>query len=68
MALDVRDGVIAAAQFYGDFFNRRDPQEVAAALVGVAHREQSLRQRLAELPMNDYFHNVSPDEVLRVLI
>ncbi len=68
VALDVRDGVIAAAQFYGDFFNRRDPQEVAAALVGVAHREQSLRQRLAELPMNDYFHNVSPDEVLRVLI
>jgi len=68
VALDVNDGVITAAQFFGDFFNRRDPQEVAAALVGLPHREANLRRRLADLPVDDYFHNVSPDEVLRVLI
>ena len=67
-ALDVSNGLIAAARFYGDFFNRRNPEEAAAALIGVPHREEALRERLAALPVDDYFHNVSYEELLGVLI
>ena len=67
-ALAVSDGVIAGAQFYGDFFNRRDPEEVAAALIGVPHHTEALRQRLADLPVDDYFHNVPAEALLSVLI
>ncbi len=68
VALDVRGGVIAAARFYGDFFNRRDPAEVAAALAGAPHHRDALRDRLARLPLDDYFHNVPGEELLRLLI
>ncbi len=68
VALDVRGGVIAAARFYGDFFNRRDPAEVAAALAGAPHHRDALRDRLAGLPLDDYFHNVPGEELLRLLI
>jgi lipoate-protein ligase A len=67
-ALEVNDGVIADARFYGDFFNQRDPQEVAAVLVGVPHRSDALRERLASLPVDDYFHNVPVEALLGVLI
>ena len=67
-ALAVSDGVIAGARFYGDFFNRRDPEEVAAALIGVPHHSEALRQRLADLPVDDYFHNVPSEALLSVLI
>lgn len=68
VGLEVSGGVIVAASFYGDFFNRRDPAEVAAALVGAPHRPDALRERLAALPVDDYFHNVPADELLRLLI
>ncbi|MCW5864113.1 MAG: lipoate--protein ligase [Anaerolineae bacterium] len=68
VALDVNDGIITAAQFFGDFFNRRDPEEVAAALVGVPHCREDLRDRLAALPIDDYFHNVPSQALLDVLI
>ncbi len=68
VALDVNGGVIADARFYGDFFNRRDPQEIAAALIGVPHRPEALRERLADLPVDDYFHNVPAEALLSVLI
>jgi len=68
VALAVSGGVIAAARFYGDFFNRRDPDEVAAALIGAPHRTDALSERLAALPVEDYFHNVSAEELLAVLI
>ena len=67
-ALEVSDGVIAAARFYGDFFNRRDPEEMAAALVGVAHRADALRERLAALPVAETFVNVTADDLLALLV
>ncbi len=68
VTLDVADGIIRAARFYGDYFTRRDPAELAAALVGATHREDELRERLAEFDVPGYFVNVSADELLAILI
>jgi lipoate-protein ligase A len=67
-ALEVDAGVIRSAHFYGDFFTRRDPAEVAAALVGSPHREDDLRLRLTGFDVPDWFVNISADELLSALI
>ncbi len=67
-ALAVVDGVIEEARIFGDYFNRLDPTEIEAALVGAAHQEQALRARLAPFDVPDYFVNVAADELLSVLI
>jgi len=67
-ALEVSDGIIRAAAFYGDYFTRRDPAEVAAALAGAPHRADALRERLAALPVAETFVNVTADDLLEALI
>jgi lipoate-protein ligase A len=67
-ALEVDDGVIQSAHFYGDYFTRRDPAEIAAALVGAPHRERDLRERLENLAVADTFLNVTADDLLRALV
>lgn len=68
VTLDVAEGVIRAAHFYGDYFTHGDPADVAAALVGAAHREDALRRRLDEIHAADYFHNITADDLMSVLI
>jgi lipoate-protein ligase A len=67
-ALEVDEGVIRSAHFYGDFFTRRDPAEVVAALAGAPHRENDLRERLATVPVAETFVNVTADELLSALM
>jgi lipoate-protein ligase A len=68
VTLDVADGIIREAHFYGDYFTLRDPAELAAALVGAVHREDALRERLAAVPVAKTFVNVTVDDLLSVLI
>lgn len=68
VTLDVVEGVIRAARFYGDYFTLRDPAELAAALVGAAHREDALRERLNAIHIPDYFHNITAEDLMIVLI
>jgi lipoate-protein ligase A len=65
--LDVTGGTIRAAYFFGDYFTRRDPAEIAAALSGVPHRESDVRNRLAAFDVADYFVNVTAGDLLSLL-
>ncbi|MBP6016046.1 MAG: lipoate--protein ligase [Candidatus Promineofilum sp.] len=67
-ALEVDEGVIRSAHFYGDYFTRRDPTELAVALDGAPHRQEELRRRLAPFAVGDYFVNMTADDLLSVLI
>ncbi len=66
--LEVTDGVIRAAHFYGDYFTHGDPAELAAALVDTPHREDVLRERLSALAVECYFVNVTAEELATVLL
>jgi lipoate-protein ligase A len=68
VTLDVADGVIQAAHFYGDYFTHGDPAELAAGLVGATHREDALRERLVAFHMPDYFHNITADDLMGILL
>ncbi len=66
--IEVTDGIIRAAHFYGDYFTRGDPAELAAALVGTPHREDALRERLNTLAVERYFVNVTAEDLTTVLL
>ena len=66
--LEVTDGIIRAAHFYGDYFTRGDPAELAAALVGTPHREDALRERLNVLAVERYFVNVTAEDLATTLL
>lgn len=68
VTLDVVDGIIRSAHFYGDYFTLRDPADIKTALVGVPHREDELRARLAAAPVAETFVNMTVDDLLVVLI
>ena len=66
--IEVTDGIIRAAHFYGDYFTRGDPAELAAALVGTPHREDALRERLNVLAVERYFVNVTAEDLATTLL
>ena len=68
VTLDVVDGIIRSAHFYGDYFTFRDPVELAAGLVGAVHREDVLRERLNALAVELYFVNVTAEDLASVLL
>ncbi|HOI86945.1 MAG TPA: lipoate--protein ligase [Lentimicrobium sp.] len=67
VTLEVANGIIENARFYGDYFNKLDPAEIEKALEGSSHDEASLRERIAPFNIPDYFLNVTGEELLSAL-
>lgn len=51
-------------KFYGDFFSRHDIQTIEEALLHTTHREDSMRSILSNFELDDYFKNISIEELL----
>ena len=64
---DVREGLIRDLRFYGDFFAGKDPQELTNQLLGVRLDKPSISNALADININDYFHNVTSDDIINLL-
>lgn len=62
--LDVDKGEIKAIKIYGDFFAKKDIEEVEAFLVGKQHREEEVLQALRSIQSSDYFNNISEEELV----
>lgn len=65
--MDVKGGHIAALRFYGDFFSRRDPQELADFLLNTPHAREAIAAKLENIPVDDFFNNVTADELTNIL-
>ncbi|MCF8303176.1 MAG: lipoate--protein ligase [Bacteroidales bacterium] len=61
----IKKGVIRDAKIYGDFFNIRDIEDIEAALTDCPHEEQNIRERLGRFRIEDYFHNITTDELIQ---
>ena len=66
--MDVKNGRISDLRFYGDFFSRRNPEELAALLLGTPHTHEAIAAKLESLPIGDYFNNVTAEELTKILI
>jgi lipoate-protein ligase A len=62
---DVQGGVITGLRVYGDFFGNRDTREFEQRMLGTPHEEKAILELLGGLPLDDYFGDVSPDELVR---
>lgn len=68
LKLNVKHGLISEMGIYGDFFGRRDVQELAQRLQGQPYEEVALRSLLEQIPFSDYFLAISMDEFLHCLL
>lgn len=65
--LDVKNGIIDKAKFFGDFFGKYDIKPIETALIGVKHRPEDIRKILSSFNINDYFSNISIDDLIEGL-
>ena len=66
--MDVKDGVIQALAFYGDYFGNGDSGELARRLVGGTLEERDVRARLADADIGSYFNNMDLDTFCSILL
>lgn len=68
VALVVESGIIRNARIYGDYFFIKDPADIERALTGVPHRADELKKRISAFNLDDYFINITQEEILSTLI
>lgn len=62
--LDVKNGVIKNAKFFGDFFSSKDISEIENAIQDTPHNEVKIRDILKDYDISKYFNKVSMDELI----
>ncbi len=67
VTLEVVNGMIETAKFYGDYFNKLDPCDIEQALTGTVHAESNIREKLKVFEISEYFLNVTTEELITAL-
>ncbi len=65
--LDVRNGVILQARFFGDYFSNADPREIEDALANIPHEEESVRKAISPFEIGTYFAKLTTEEFIKGL-
>lgn len=68
VALVVENGIIQQARIYGDYFHLLDPLDLENALVGVKHNEADIRKIVSQFSLDNYFVNISENELVSSLL
>ncbi|HPF64468.1 lipoate--protein ligase [Lentimicrobium sp.] len=67
VTLEVVNGTIEKARFFGDYFNKLDPSDIEHALTGTLHNETAIRERLNDFEITDYFLKIGREELITAL-
>ncbi|MBR5855822.1 MAG: lipoate--protein ligase [Bacteroidales bacterium] len=65
-SITARNGIIREMEIYGDYFFTRPTEEFIEAVTGTPHTEQAVSSLLAQLPVNEYFNGVTPEELIQL--
>lgn len=65
--LQVEDGYLRGAKFYGDFFSRRDISDLEKALTGIRYSPDDLRTAARSVQAEEIFEGVGIDELVKLL-
>ncbi|MFO8145189.1 MAG: lipoate--protein ligase [Candidatus Syntrophosphaera sp.] len=68
MHTDVHKGIITSIRIFGDFFGSRDISELEDVLKGVPHRKDDLLKVLQKQPLDEFFGEITPEEILSGLL
>ncbi len=63
----VKDGIIEEISFYGDFFAKDDINKLKENLMGCKYERAEIERRLIENKAEDYFYNISKDNILGLI-
>lgn len=67
MNLQVENGLIQKAKIYGDFFHVHDIEEIERAIEKTPHDEKSIRNKLSNYRLSDYFANITEDNLIEAM-
>ncbi len=67
MQLDVKEGKIRNAVFFGDFFSAQDPEEFAKRLIGLRPIQEDVEKVLESTDISQYFANLNKENFLSIL-
>lgn len=65
---EVEQGVITAFATYGDYFGSGDPETLAEKLVGCKPEEAELQAALRDVPVSEYFKNLTREELVEIIL
>lgn len=63
----VENQLIKDIDFYGDFFSKKDVNEIAQQLLTIPYQKEDINNVLKKFDINDYFIGFSQEEILNVL-
>lgn len=66
--MDVKDGHISALQFQGDFFSRREPEELAKQFIGQPHTREAVTDILRDNDISAFFSGATEEEIISILL
>ena len=66
--MGLEKGCIKSLSFQGDFFSSREPEELAARLIGVPLKSGALGDALKGLKVSDYFRGLTKKDLLELLM
>lgn len=66
--VDVKDGYITKCQILGDYFFIRPTSDICQALEGTQHSYSSIKERLSQFPLKEYFGEDIIEELTKNLI
>lgn len=64
----VDKGRITDIGFYGDFFAAADPDTLVQALIGCEYEQQAVRRCLVDARAQNYFYNITLDDILSCIL
>ncbi|HQU97233.1 MAG TPA: lipoate--protein ligase [Saprospiraceae bacterium] len=67
MNLEAKKGMIEEVKIFGDFFSERGLEDLEAALTGIAHEENAIRQALSDLELDKYLSNITADDLIEAM-
>lgn len=64
---NVKNGILEDLRIYGDFFNKEDVHEIENTLVGTKHELDTIKNKLKDLNLEDYFIGIDADTFVKGL-
>lgn len=65
---NIDKGIIKTLKIYGDFFSLKEVEDIEKALIGAEHSEQSIKNILSQFNIEEYFHNISINELIELFL
>ena len=65
--LDVKEGRIETCKIYGDFFGKKDAQDIEQILIGKYYKKDEITTTLQTINLEEYFYNISLENLISCL-